>query len=124
LRPSSQTQKRNLLSFVETYIKERPNKREGTIKSLYYFSTLKRISSNIKNYWFWKYHLEFYNHYTAPCPRTFIISKYSRKTYQKLPSFMNEATERVNKRESRVSKKVQLVWEEADTVYLSIKEIK
>jgi integrase len=120
--------KKSFLSFVESYIKESAlNKREGTIKVYNTtFKYLKEYSSKYKTIDFENITLEFYNHYTAFLSQEHLLSANTvGKHIKTLKSFMNEATERgINENLDFRKKKFKTIREEADTVYLSIKELK
>lgn len=119
--------KKSFLTFVDEYITEsKLNKREGTIKV--YNTTykyLKEYSSKNKTINFEDITLEFYNHYTAFLSQEHSLSANTvGKHIKTIKSFMNEATERgFNENLEFRKKKFKTIREEADTVYLSIKEL-
>lgn len=119
--------KKSFLTFVDDYITEsKLNKREGTIKV--YNTTykyLKEYSSKYKAIDFENITLEFYNHYTAFLSQEHSLSANTvGKHIKTIKSFMNEATERgINVNLEFRKKKFKTIREEADTVYLSIKEL-
>lgn len=119
--------KKSFLKFVDDYITEsKLNKREGTIKV--YNTTykyLKEYSSKYKTIDFENITLEFYNHYTAFLSQEHSLSANTvGKHIKTIKSFMNEATERgINENLEFRKKKFKTIREEADTVYLSIKEL-
>lgn len=119
--------KKSFLVFVESYIKESTlNKREGTIKVYNTtFKYLKEYSAKYKAIDFENITLEFYNHYTAFLAQEHLLSANTvGKHIKTIKSFMNEATERgVNENLEFRKKKFKTIREEADTVYLSIKEL-
>ncbi|MHC0439255.1 tyrosine-type recombinase/integrase [Flavobacterium sp. 3-210] len=119
--------KKSFLNFVENYIEEsKLNKREGTIKVYNTtFKYLKEYSSKYKNIDFENVTLEFYNHYTAFLAQEHKLSANTvGKHIKTIKSFMNEATERgINENLEFRKKKFKTIREEADTVYLSIKEL-
>lgn len=119
--------KKSFLAFVESYIKESAlNKREGTIKVYNTtFKYLKEYSSKYKAIDFENITLEFYNHYTAFLAQEHLLSANTvGKHIKTIKSFMNEATERgINENLEFRKKKFKTIREEADTVYLSIKEL-
>jgi integrase len=119
--------KKTFLSFVESYINESAlNKREGTIKVYNTtFKYLKEYSSKYKTIDFENITLEFYNHYTAFLAQEHLLSANTvGKHIKTIKSFMNEATERgINENLEFRKKKFKTIREEADTVYLSIKEL-
>lgn len=119
--------KKAFLSFVDDYITEsKLNKREGTIKV--YNTTykyLKEYSSKYKTIDFENITLEFYNHYTAFLSQEHSLSANTvGKHIKTIKSFMNEATERgINENLEFRKKKFKTIREEADTVYLCVKEL-
>jgi integrase len=119
--------KKSFLSFVENYIKESElNKREGTIKVYNTtFKYLKEYSSKHKTIDFENITLEFYNLYTAFLSQEHKLAANTvGKHIKTIKSFMNEATERgINENLEFRKKKFKTIREEADTVYLSIKEL-
>ncbi|UUW09777.1 site-specific integrase [Flavobacterium plurextorum] len=124
LKPKKQT----FIEFIDKYINEsKSNKREGTIKVYNTtFKYLKEYASKQKTIDFENITLEFYNNYTA-----FLYQEHSLsantvgKHIKTIKSFMNEATERgINENLEFRKKKFKTIREEADTVYLSIKELK
>jgi len=119
--------KKSFLAFVENYIEEsKLNKREGTIKVYNTtFKYLKEYSSKYKTIDFENITLEFYNHYTAFLAQEHKLSANTvGKHIKTIKSFMNEATERgINENLEFRKKKFKTIREEADTVYLSIKEL-
>lgn len=119
--------KKSFLSFVESYINESAlNKREGTIKVYNTtFKYLKEYSSKYKTIDFENITLEFYNHYTAFLAQEHLLSANTvGKHIKTIKSFMNEATERgINENLEFRKKKFKTIREEADTVYLSVKEL-
>ena len=119
--------KQSFLSFIESYINESvTTKREGTIKVYNTtFKYLKEYSAKNKPIEFETITLEFYNSYT-----TFLYQEYNLsantvgKHIKTIKSFLNEATERgINENLEFKKKKFKTVREEADTVYLSVKEL-
>jgi len=123
LKPRKQT----FFNFIESYIKESiANKREGTIKVYNTtFRYLKEYSSKYKPVDFETITLEFYNNYTAFLSQELSLSANTvGKHIKTIKSFMNEATERgINQNLEFRKKKFKTIREEADTVYLSIKEL-
>nr|WP_315253292.1 site-specific integrase [uncultured Flavobacterium sp.] len=123
LKPNKQT----LLEFIENYIKESlTNKREGTIKVYKTtFKYLKEYSKKYKQIDFENITLEFYNNYTAFLSQEHLLSANTvGKHIKTIKSFLNEATERgINQNLEFRKKKFKTIREEADTVYLSIKEL-
>jgi integrase len=119
--------KKSFLSFAESYIKESElNKREGTIKVYNTtFKYLKEYSSKHKTIDFENITLEFYNLYTAFLSQEHKLAANTvGKHIKTIKSFMNEATERgINENLEFRKKKFKTIREEADTVYLSIKEL-
>jgi integrase len=119
--------KKSFLAFVESFIKESAlNKREGTIKVYNTtFKYLKEYSSKHKTIDFENITLEFYNHYTAFLAQEHLLSANTvGKHIKTIKSFMNEATERgLNENLEFRKKKFKTIREEADTVYLNIKEL-
>lgn len=119
--------KKSFLTFVDEYITEsKLNKREGTIKV--YNTTykyLKEYSAKNKTINFEDITLEFYNYYTAFLSQEHSLSANTvGKHIKTIKSFMNEATERgFNENLEFRKKKFKTIREEADTVYLSIKEL-
>lgn len=119
--------KKSFLTFVDEYITEsKLNKREGTIKV--YNTTykyLKEYSAKNKTINFEDITLEFYNHYTAFLSQEHSLSANTLgKHIKTIKSFMNEATERgFNENLEFRKKKFKTIREEADTVYLNIKEL-
>lgn len=123
LKPKKQT----FFNFIENYIKESlAIKREGTIKVYNTtFKYLKEYSSKYKSIDFENITLEFYNNYTAFLSQDHSLSANTvGKHIKTIKAFMNEATERgVNQNLEFRKKKFKTIREEADTVYLSIKEL-
>jgi integrase len=124
VKPKKQT----FFNFIEKYIKESISiKREGTIKVYNTtFKYLKEYSSKHKPVEFENITLEFYNHYTAFLSKEHSLSANTvGKHIKTIKSFMNEATERgLNENLEFRKKKFKTIREEADTVYLSVKELK
>jgi integrase len=123
LKPKKQT----FFHFIENYIKESlTNKREGTIKVYNTtFKYLKEYSSKNKPIDFENITLEFYNNYTGFLSQEHSLSANTvGKHIKTIKSFMNEATERgINQNLEFRKKKFKTIREEADTVYLSVKEL-
>jgi integrase len=119
--------KQSFLSFIESYIKESGlNKREGTIKVYNTtFKYLKEYSLKHKKFEFESITLEFYNQYTSFLSLDHKLSANTvGKHIKTIKSFMNEATERgINENLEFRKKKFKTIREEADTVYLSLKEL-
>lgn len=119
--------KKSFLSFFDDYITEsKLNKREGTIKV--YNTTYKYIKEYSKKYKlidFENITLEFYNQYIVFLSQEHLLSANTvGKHIKTIKSFMNEATERgINENLEFRKKKFKTIREEADTVYLSIKEL-
>ncbi len=123
LKPRKQT----FFYFIENYITESLTiKREGTIKVYNTtFKYLKEYSSKYKPIDFETITLEFYNNYTSFLSQEHSLSANTvGKHIKTIKSFMNEATERgINQNLEFRKKKFKTIREEADTVYLSIKEL-
>jgi integrase len=123
LKPRKQT----FLNFVESYIAESITlKRQGTIKVYNTtFKYLKEYSAKYKPIDFDTITLEFYNNYTTFLYKDYFLSANTvGKHIKTIKSFMNEATERgINENLEFRKKKFKTIREEADTVYLSIKEL-
>lgn len=122
------TNKVSLLNFIEQYIEESKSiKSEGTIKV--YSTTykyLKEYSKTKKPIDFESITLEFYNNYLGFLKSTHNLSANTvGKHIKTIKSFMNEATDRgINSNLEFRHKKFKTIREEADTVYLSVEELK
>ena len=123
------TNKKTLFEFIDGYIKESVlNKKEGTIKV--YNTTFKYLkeyaTQTNKNIDFGSVTLDFYNSYIAylsiDCD---LAANTVGKHIKTIKTFMNEATERgINQNLEFKKRKFKTIREEADTIYLTIDELK
>ena len=120
--------KLSFFAFVENYIEEsKLNKKEGTIKV--YNTTFKYLKEYAKKYRpinFETINLEFYNHYLSFLRLDHNLSSNTvGKHIKTIKSFINEATERgYNNNFDFRNKRFKTIREEADTIYLSVEELK
>ena len=123
------TNRITLFKFIEEYIEEsKLNKKSGTIKVYNtVFTHLKEFSKkHNRTIDFDMINLEFYNQYLGFLKKEQNLANNTiGKHIKTIKSFLNEATERgINKNLEFKSKKFKTISEEADTVYLTIDELK
>ncbi|REG89382.1 site-specific integrase [Winogradskyella sediminis] len=119
--------KTTFLEFIENYIEEsKLKKSEGTVKV--YNTTHKYLKEYSKkhNLDFENITLEFYSNYITHLSLNYnLASNTVGKHIKTIKSFMNEATDRgLNDNLDFRKRKFKTIREEADTVYLSIDELK
>ncbi|WAC00966.1 site-specific integrase [Lacinutrix neustonica] len=120
--------KTTLLEFIEDYIEESKLKKSiGTVKVYNTtFKYLKEYSQKRKKLNFENITLEFYSNYVAFLNIEYnLASNTIGKHIKTIKSFMNEATDRgLNDNLDYRKRKFKTIREEADTIYLSIDELK